>query len=184
MSRSASKLLIINVILAVLGTAQSGTSVISGTIKDASGSVVPSAKVRVVNQESGAAQNTFSNEDGIFRAGSLLPGLYKVEAEAPGFQKLLRGPITVVVGQVLALDLTLEIGKASEMVNVTEAAPLAESQSSNVAQVVNREMLAGLPLPNRAASSLAALAPGVVVIDSGAAPVLATREHLLSDQTA
>ena len=52
--------------------------------------------------------------------------------------------------------------------NVAEAAPLIESQSSNVGQVVNRQMLAGLPLPNRAASSLAALAPGVVMIDTGA----------------
>ena len=168
MPRNATKSLIINVLLAVVGTSQSGTSVISGTIKDSSGLAVPSARIKVVNEQSGAAQNTVSNDAGIFRAGSLLPGLYKVEVEAPGFQKLLRGPITAVVGQVLSLDLTLEIGKASEIVTVTEAAPLTESQTSNVAQLVNREMLAGLPLPNRAASSLAALSPGVVMIDSGA----------------
>ena len=168
MPRNATKSLIINVLLAVVGTSQSGTSVISGTIKDSSGLAVPSARIKVVNEQSGAAQNTVSNDAGIFRAGSLLPGLYKVEVEAPGFQKLLRGPITAVVGQVLSLDLTLQIGKASETVTVTEAAPLVESQTSNVGQVVNRQMLAGLPLPNRAASSLAALAPGVVMIDTGA----------------
>ena len=171
MPRNATKSLIINVLLAVVGTSQSGTSVISGTIKDSSGLAVPSARIKVVNEQSGADARTPSAMTlGFFRATvvSLLPGLYKVEVEAPGFQKLLRGPITAVVGQVLSLDLTLEIGKASEIVTVTEAAPLAESQSSNVAQLVNREMLAGLPLPNRAASSLAALSPGVVMIDSGA----------------
>jgi len=50
---------------------------------------------------------------------------------------------------------------------VTESGPIVDSQTSNTAQVVNRQMLAGLPLPNRAASSLAALAPGVVMIDTG-----------------
>jgi hypothetical protein len=91
-----------------------------------------------------------------------------VEVEAAGFQKLVRRPVTVEVGQVIALDLAVELGKASETITVTESGPLTESQTSNVGQVVNRQMLAGLPLPNRAASSLAALAPGVVMIDSGA----------------
>ena len=162
------KLLILSAIFPVLVTAQSGSSTISGTIKDQTGSVLPTAKVRVVNQQTGATQATLSNDTGVYRAGSLVPGSYLVEVEADGFQKLVRGPVTLEVGQVIALDLTLELGKASETVTVTESAPLTESQTSNVGQVVNRQMLAGLPLPNRAASSLAALAPGVVMIDTGA----------------
>jgi hypothetical protein len=69
---------------------------------------------------------------------------------------------------VLNLDLTLPIGEQSETVNVVESAASIESQSSQIAQAVTRVMLSGLPLPNRAASSLAALAPGVVMIDTGA----------------
>jgi hypothetical protein len=151
-----------------MAPAQSGTSTITGTVKDATGAAVPAVRVKVVNEQSGALQSTLTNETGIFRVGSLMPGSYRIEAEAEGFQRLVRRPVTVEVGQVLALDLALELGKASETVNVTEAAPLTESQTSNVGQVVNREMLTGLPLPNRAASSLAALAPGVVIIDTGA----------------
>jgi hypothetical protein len=109
-----------------------------------------------------------TNDAGIFRIGALVPGSYHVEIEADGFQKLVRGPLTLEVGQVLALNLELQLGKASETVNVTEAAPLVESQTSNVGQIVNREMLEGLPLPNRSASSLASLSPGVVMIDTGA----------------
>jgi hypothetical protein len=162
------KLLILGVIFSALAAAQSGTSTISGTIKDATGSVIPGAKVKVVNEQTGAQQSTLTNETGLFRAGSLLPGSYRVEVESDGFQKMIRGPVTVEVGQVVALDLALELGKASETVTVTESQPLTESQTSNVGQVVNRQMLSGLPLPNRAASSLAALAPGVVMIDTGA----------------
>ena len=161
-------LFILSLMLPARATAQSGSSTISGTFKDATGSVIPTAKVKVINEQTGVAQATLTNETGVFRAGSLVPGTYRVEAEAEGFQKLVRGPVTLEVGQVIALDLTLDLGKATETVTVTEAAPITESQSSNVGQVVNRQMLEGLPLPNRAASSLAALAPGVVMINSGA----------------
>ncbi|HEY2015466.1 MAG TPA: carboxypeptidase-like regulatory domain-containing protein, partial [Bryobacteraceae bacterium] len=154
--------------IAALAEAQVGTSVVTGHITDPTGSSIPVARVKVANQQSGAGLDTLTNEMGIFRVGSLVPGSYRIEVEAGGFQKLVRGPVTLEVGQVVALDLELQLGQAGEIVNVTEAAPLVESQTSNVGQVVNRQMLAGLPLPNRAASSLAALAPGVVMIDTGA----------------
>src|SRR5260370_19828058 len=67
----------------------------------------------------------------------------------------------------LATDLRLQVGQNNATDNVGETVPVTESQSTNIAQAVNRQMLAGLPLPNRAASSLAALAPGVVMIDTG-----------------
>jgi len=67
----------------------------------------------------------------------------------------------------LVIDLTLDIGKQTENITVVAAAPLVESQSSTIAQIVTREMLAALPLPNRAASSLVSLAPGVIMIDTG-----------------
>lgn len=148
--------------------AQSGSGAITGTVKDATGAPIPAAQVKATNAATGVSSTTTSNESGIYRAGSLVPGSYRVEVEAAGFERLSRSGVTVEVGQVVPLDLTLNVGAQSETMTVTEAAPLTESQSSNIAQSVNREMLAGLPLPNRAASSLAALAPGVVMIDSGA----------------
>src|SRR5690349_16422417 len=162
------KLLIIPAFLPMLSISQSGTGVISGSLKDASSLAVSKAKVKVVNEQTGAAQDTLSNEEGMFRAGSLLPGSYRLEVEADGFQRLVRHPVSLEVGQVLALDLELQLGSTTETVTVTEATPLIESQSSNVGQEVNRQMLAALPLPNRAASSLAALSPGVIMIDTGA----------------
>src|SRR6185369_12139401 len=97
----------------------------------------------------------------------LLPGTYHLEADAPGFDHLVHSGVVLQIGQTLSIDLTLSVGAKTDAITVTEAAPLADSQSSHIAQVVNRAMLDGLPLPNRAASSLAALAPGVVMIDTG-----------------
>jgi len=154
-------------LLASSGYAQSGTSTLSGSIKDPSGAPVPAVHVKVLNTDSGAAREAVSNEAGLYSVGTLLPGSYQIEADTPGFEHTVRGPVTLLVSQTLIVDLTLKVGQQSETVQITEAAPLVDSQSSNIAQVVSRQMLSGLPLPNRAASSLASLAPGVVMIDPG-----------------
>jgi hypothetical protein len=153
---------------AVTAWPQSGSSTISGSIKDQAEAAVPAAKVKITNVETGASLDTATNDAGLYRAGALGLGTYRVAVEAPGFSPISRGPVTLQVGQTIAIDLVLQVGQQSQTLEVTEAGPLIESQSSNVGQVVDRQMLARLPLPNRAASSLAALAPGVVMIDTGA----------------
>src|SRR4030095_9806797 len=84
-----------------------------------------------------------------------------------GFEPAVRSAITVAISQTLASDITLEVAKQTESVSVDAKATLIESPSSNITQTVTREMLTALPLPNRAASSLVALAPGVIMIDPG-----------------
>jgi len=160
-------ILVFFIVLTLSAWAQSGNSAISGNLKDATGMGVPHAQVVVKNLESGVQVETVTSDLGLYRAGALLPGSYQIEVDAGGFDHLSRGPITLQVSQTLAIDLTLQVGQQNQTVNVVEAAPLVESQSSNVSQTVDRQMLNGLPLPNRAASSLAALAPGVIMIDPG-----------------
>jgi hypothetical protein len=151
-----------------IALAQSGSGAIAGIIKDISGAPIPAASVKVSNLDTGITLETPSNEAGLYRAASLVPGPYRLYIEAAGFEHLVRPRIIVEIGQTVAVDLTLTVGAQTETMTVTESVPLTGSQSSSIAQVVNRQMLAALPLPNRAASSLAALAPGVVMIDTGA----------------
>ena len=101
--------------------AQSGSGVISGSIKDPTGASVPGVAVAIINHDTGVTANTTSNQDGIYRVGSPAPGSYRVEVEARGFQKVARGPLGLAVGQVIAVDVTLELGQASDTVVVTEA---------------------------------------------------------------
>ena len=148
--------------------AQSGTSSIAGLVKDESGASVPGAEVKVVNQNTGIALETATNGEGLYRVSALVPGTYRVEISLDGFDRVVRGPLTLEVGQTLAIDVLLQIGKQVDAVNVVAVAPILDSQSSNIAQTVTRDMIAALPLPNRAASSLVSLAPGVILIDTGA----------------
>jgi hypothetical protein len=165
MSRFAA--LVLFVMMSAGAQAQSGNSVISGALRDSTGAAIPAVVVKLTNLDSGVQSHTLTNEAGLYRIGALVPGAYRVEVEAEGFDRVSRGPVTLPVGQTIAIDFTLQVGARNETVQVTEAAPLVQSQSSTVTQVVSRQMLEGLPLPNRAASSLAALAPGVVMVDPG-----------------
>ena len=154
-------------LFSALALAQSGNSVISGSVKDATGGALPNVVIKVSSLDSGVKQETVSNSEGLYRVSALLPGQYEVSAAVAGFDQLVRGPVTLQISQTIAIDLTMQVGQQNETVNVQESAPLVESQSSTVAQTVSRSMLTGLPMPNRAAASLVALAPGVVMIDSG-----------------
>ena len=160
---------IATVLIATLAQGQTGTSSIVGVVKDSSGGALPGASVKVVNEDTGIAFDTVANGEGIYRVTALPPGTYRVETSLDGFEQTIRRPVLVQVSQTVAVDVTLGLARQTETVQVrADAAPLVETQSSNLSQIVTRQMLDALPLPNRAASSLASLAPGVVMIDTGA----------------
>ena len=155
--------------------AQSGSSTIAGLVKDSSGAPLPGASVTIRSEDTGVTLDTVTNEEGLYRVGDLVPGKYRVEVNVDGFEPAVQTAITLAVSQTLAIDVTLEIARQSESISVEAKAALIDSQSSNIAQTVTREMLTALPLPNRAASSLVSLAPGVVMIDQGT--VVASGRH-------
>jgi hypothetical protein len=146
--------------------AQSGNSTIAGLVKDSSGGALAGVSIVIRNVETGVSFDAVSNQAGLYRVGALVPGSYRVEAGVDGFEPFAR-TVTVAVSQTLAIDVTLDIARQSETVSVEATVPLVDSQTSNIAQTVTREMLTALPLPNRAASSLVSLAPGVIMIDPG-----------------
>ena len=77
--------------------AQSGGSMLTGTVQDSTGARIPKARVTIVNEESGVSAATETNDSGIYHSASLIPGTYRVEVEAGGFQRLLRRGIVTSV---------------------------------------------------------------------------------------
>ena len=102
---------------ALFGQAATGT--ISGTVTDPAGAVVANAQVEVRNTETNVPYPTVTTDAGVYTVLRLPPGPYNVTVSAPGFKKLVRGGLAVDAGQVLPLDLMLEVGSASESVTVT-----------------------------------------------------------------
>jgi len=147
--------------------AQVGTSVLTGRIVDATDSAIPNVEVKVVNEASGSTTAVRTNGEGIYRATALLPGTYRLEVNAIGFDPVIRRNVVVEVAQTLSVDFSLQVGQQNQAIEVSEDVSTIETQSSSIAQVVNHKMIDNLPIPNRAASSLVNLSPGAVLINSG-----------------
>ncbi|MBI3471883.1 MAG: carboxypeptidase regulatory-like domain-containing protein [Candidatus Solibacter usitatus] len=142
--------------------AQNPTAQVTGLVQDSTGAVVPNARVEVINAGTGSRWQLTTNESGYYTAPLLPPGDYRVAAHAQGFKSVNRSGVTLVVAQVARIDFTLEVGGVAETVEVSATAPLLESQSASLGQIVETKVISDLPLNGRNYLQLAKLAAGVV----------------------
>ncbi|HEY6340177.1 MAG TPA: TonB-dependent receptor [Bryobacteraceae bacterium] len=134
------------VLCALAAFGQAATGSITGTITDPGGAVIASASIEVRNLETNVLYPTVSTETGAYTAPSLPPGPYVVTAVATGFKKLTRSGITVDAGQILPLDLMLEIGSSTESVTVSTEATLLKTESGDVAHDITLSQLIDVPV--------------------------------------
>src|SRR5262249_21681554 len=133
-----------------------------GRVTDGTGAVVPGANITVVNEGTNVPSATRSNGEGHYLAPLLEPGVYTVTVEGQGFRKVVRGGVAVRTGDRLTLDFQLDLGATSDSVTVTGAAPLLDTNSANIAQVIDRRFLDMLYVSNRNPLALISLTPGVL----------------------
>src|SRR3954465_15847920 len=141
--------------------AQFDSGTVVGTVRDASRSVVPGAKVTVTAVETGISSIRTSGEDGNYEFPAVKPGQYVVTAEKQGFALALVENVRVQVGARLRVDLEMSPAQVTEKVQVTAASPLVETDSSQRGQVITGDQTRALPLISREYSSLALLTNGV-----------------------
>jgi hypothetical protein len=137
---------------------------LSGTITDPSGAHIPQAQVAIKNTATGVTTTVTTNSDGFYTAANLLPGEYEVTVSAKGFNTRERSGIPLSVGAQQVLDLTLRVGGAKTIVEVSSEAPIVELASSEISAVVNAATVRELPLNGRSWTDLATLQPGVDAI--------------------
>ena len=142
--------------------AQEGRGTIAGRVVDASGAVVAGSEVRDVNRKTGTSAGTRTNEAGSYTIPYLLPGAYTLSAELAGFKKTERPGIEVRVNDVLNVQIVLQVGEASERIEVVATTPLLESTTVSVGQVVDGRRLLELPMQGSNPFEMVMLAPGVV----------------------
>src|SRR5256712_7121521 len=153
------------VALIALGTclsfAQTSTATILGTVKDASGALVPGVSITVKHTESGLTRTVVSGERGGYNVPLLPVGAYEITTTMPGFKQAVRSGINLVVGQEAVVDLTLEVGAVGEQVTVNEAAPLVNTTTSSTSGVITEQQVKDLPLNGRSFDQLITLNVGV-----------------------
>src|SRR6516164_1091010 len=160
--------------------AQFDTASVLGTVRDASGAVVPDAKVTLTNTATGVSATRISSAEGLYEFVTVRPDTYIITGEKTGFSLTLIDNVQVQVGARLRVDLQLPVGQVSEKVEVTAAAPLLETESSQRGQVIGGTQVVALPLNGREYSALALLTTGVRASDLNRGGTGTNREGALN----
>jgi hypothetical protein len=143
-------------------SAQTAYGSVAGTVSDVSGGAIADAQVTLTNLDTAEKRVQQSGTDGLYSFVNLLPGRYRMDVEKTGFKRVTRPEVIVEVGQVVRIDLALQVGEVTQTVEVTGETPQLQSETSSLGQVVEERKANELPLNGRNVFNLVALAPSVV----------------------
>ena len=163
LSKCASVLLLMLFGLGFAG-AQVSTGTIVGVVQDNTGGVLSGATVTVTHLATGQIRTTHTNDQGEFNAQFMPLGTYSVAVTAPGYQTKVLSGITLQVDQTANLTIKLEIGSVSQTVEVTSAAPLVDTTTSSLGQVIDNHEVLSMPLNGRNPFALGLLVGGTAPV--------------------
>ncbi len=140
-----------------------------GRIEDITGRVIPGALVLVLNKDTGSSRRSFTDVDGFFNLPALIPGVYDIDVSADGFKRAMRNDLDIHSTQNARVDFTLQVGSVSQAVSITErdaangaygAGNILENATASGETVIDRNMIAALPLLGSNPFSLIGLTGG------------------------
>jgi len=147
---------------------QSGTSsALTGTIADATGAVIPDARVRATDVNTGAIRSARSNADGRFLFAQVNPGTYRIEVQAEGFGRGQSQPMAVAVGQTISVNFTLSPATASQSVEVVAQTGLLSLENPNTSTTLGEGAIKNLPNPGQDLTYIAQFAQGALMNTAG-----------------
>ncbi|MGO8795905.1 MAG: carboxypeptidase regulatory-like domain-containing protein [Candidatus Sulfotelmatobacter sp.] len=151
--------------------AQSTYGSVAGSVKDPSGASVTDAAVTLTNLGTSEKRTQSSGADGLFTFVNLFPGQYRIDVEKQGFKHFVRN-VVVEVQQDTHVDVGLQVGEVSQVVEVTSETPLLQAETSSLGQVVEERKADELPLNGRNIFNLITVSPAAVAQGgSGGSPV-------------
>src|SRR6266571_2809372 len=141
---------------------QTVQGVITGTITDPTGAVVPNATVTITNAGTGISQSATTGGDGSYRFSLVPPGTYTIEIKAANFATVRASGVVVQASQTIPFNRQLELAKATQVIEVTEQTVLVQTATSDLSTQIDRETIQNAPLPDRdVMATLPFLAPQV-----------------------
>jgi len=148
---------------ASLSVAQSPNGTISGIVLDPSGGVIVGADVLIINNATGVQYPGRANGEGYYVVSNIPPGMYRIQVSNSGFKTIVKPDIVVHVEDALAINFTLPIGAASEIVTVEGGAAIINTENGSVGTVIDHKFVENLPLNGRSFNTLLQLTPGIVI---------------------
>ena len=152
--------------------AQNITGTIVGTVKDSSGAVMPGVKVSLTNTATNQEVSIQTDPSGDFVAPNLSPGAYNVKTEASGFKLNLVEGVRLLANRSVRIEVTLEPGEITQQIEVAASAPVVNSESATIGNVLESQMITTLPLNGRTLDRLIRISAGVTS-DSASNPRVA-----------
>jgi Carboxypeptidase regulatory-like domain len=149
------------------------TTSLRGVITDPSGAAIPHAKVTITNQDTNVSRQTISTTTGAYSFASVLPGAYKLTVEAQGFRTYAQAGVQLLVSLPSTLNVRLQVGAVTQVVNVTGQAPALNTTNASIGQVMGTSAIENLPIKAENTVLLLSFQPGVVF----------NGEKLLTDST-
>ena len=134
----------------------------TGTVLDPTGAAIGNAKIAVTNSATELRLFTTSNSSGNYTVKEVPPGVYKITIEAAGFKTVTNSAVTVNAGTIAHVDFKLQIGKASEVVEVTGEASVVNTEDSKLATTVSSTLINNLPMNGRNVFDLMTMSAGAV----------------------
>ena len=126
--------------------AQADRGNLTGTVTDPQGAIIPAAKILLRNTQTGSEYPTVSTSTGNYSIAQLPAGAYELNVEATGFKKFTQQGIAVGVAQTARVDVTMQLGSATESVTITADAPLLKTESAEQSYNIATEQMNNLPL--------------------------------------
>jgi hypothetical protein len=157
--------------------AQVFTGTITGTLTDPNAAAISGATVRAKNEANGDTRTVTTNNEGLYTLSQLPPGVYEISAEMTGFKKSVQKEVKLSVNQTIELNLGLQLGEVSQVVEVTAGVSLLDTQSANRAVTLDSQAVLDLPVNARNPFVHVHLNAGVIAVRTGISQATQDQNH-------
>jgi hypothetical protein len=142
---------------------------IAGTVKDATGALIPDSDIVLTNPATGVKQKTITGNDGSFTFAAVPVGAYQLDVTAKGFTPYRQTNLTIDVNTALAVNVVLNVAEAGQVVTVTENTAQVETTDTQIGQTIEGKQITDIPLNGRSYTDLLAVQGGVTPITTSGA---------------
>src|SRR5574341_2085594 len=140
--------------------AQTPSGEIIGVVTDQTEAIVAGVRITLTNTATNAVREVQTNESGLYSFPALPPGVYTLKAEKAGFRAVERKNIEVLVGSANRIDISLQVGELSNIVEIAGGAPVLQSENASIGTIIENRSIVELPLNGRNYLQLTSLIPG------------------------
>jgi hypothetical protein len=144
---------------------QDVTATITGTVTDPSGAPIAGASVTARDVERGTNWSALTNDSGLYNLIRIPVGNYTLRVENKGFESVSYAQFTLVLNQIARIDVQMKVGQVSQTIEVNGAAPILQTQSTEVSTLIDAQTVTSLPLAARNYIQLTLLSPGATHVD-------------------